>query len=742
MIAAPRIVGIGIAKSDDHIYCWFDDGVVTSGNSSDFEKYRHPYPYTLPNGKHPADVLAISIASNDHIYAWYKDGTVSSGTSSDLARYQSPVPFVLPSGKTTADIVGIGIAGSNDHVYSWYRDGSASEGTSSRLDKYHAAYTYHLPSGVTTDDIVEIDIAKNDHVYAWYRNGTATAGTSSVLDRYLGSFGYIANRTLYRWWGPGSVRIRRPPLTEQKVWTGNKVWVLEDEVLSRLTKLPLPHQFPGGVEPRDVGTGASSPPPALQVDLGGSLDPMVAVGENFMIASDTGNLVFMDKNAVQLPVRPLGGVPTSLSTGDFFSGFVADKEADGSFNWSNINREMGFPQACDKYPATYLDHFCIGEFYDTRVIFDRATKRFFVIAAARNAIWSNFSGAYGPGKCGFYQLTPPPPPVVKTYMSAPNQCLLMRRYVALAVSKSEDPRDGFHQYMLAVNMPADWPWIGVHGSRVVITHQSAMPEPPEWTFELPVAEVLDTNAVVSGVQHPPYFLYSLSDLKGMAGVLTPNQQGDVGILSLLLAYDGSSLRIFSLSSGGDGWSAPPLASTSVDLGDQPPGLLASAYRNKRLYLAGTYLVEKGDSAKRYSIRVVRIPLAPSGSDLNPSTNPADGYRDQIFGRNSPQDDPSDRFSYDRPSLAVNGNGDILIGYRRMPFASTPPLFPEARYSLWRVADSRPSPSALLHAGAAACTDQLDYTTTTVDFNDSSFWVALPFANSSGHFDTAIGVIVP
>jgi CubicO group peptidase (beta-lactamase class C family) len=83
-----NIVGIAIAKSDDHVYVWYDNGMVSSGTSRDFDRYRSPRPYKLPHGKKPGHIVSIDIAKNDHVYVWYVDGTVSSGTSTDLDQHR------------------------------------------------------------------------------------------------------------------------------------------------------------------------------------------------------------------------------------------------------------------------------------------------------------------------------------------------------------------------------------------------------------------------------------------------------------------------------------------------------------------------------------------------------------------------------------------------------------------------------------------------------------------------------
>ena len=221
--AEARIVGIGIAKSNDHVYAWNDDGMVTSGNSGDFEKYHHAYPCQLPAGETPADLVAVAISREDHVYAWFVDGKVSHGTTGDVSHVIGT--YSLPNGEQPSQIVGIGIAGSDDHVYAWYADGTVSIGTSGNLGRYRGPLPYHLPDGFSSSDIVGIDIAANDHVYVWFRDGMASSGTSGRLDKYLSPFGYVGARVLYHFWGPSPI-------------------------------VPLPHSTGSHVQPSATGTAA------------------------------------------------------------------------------------------------------------------------------------------------------------------------------------------------------------------------------------------------------------------------------------------------------------------------------------------------------------------------------------------------------------------------------------------------------------------------------------------------------
>ncbi len=162
---------------------------MIKGNSGDLDEDEAPYTTTFPPGKDFYDVVGMAIAkSDDHVYIWYKDGTVSSGTSWDLDKYRNPYPYSLPPGRTPSDIKGIGIQ-PNDMVVAWYKDGTVSKGTSSDLDKHSAPYAYSLPSGYQPNDIVGMAIYSKT-VITWFSNGKAVKGASWDLDKYQGPYNY------------------------------------------------------------------------------------------------------------------------------------------------------------------------------------------------------------------------------------------------------------------------------------------------------------------------------------------------------------------------------------------------------------------------------------------------------------------------------------------------------------------------------------------------------------------------
>ncbi|HSW14991.1 MAG TPA: serine hydrolase [Solimonas sp.] len=150
-----------------------------TGNLGDILSNSAPQ-VTLPSGYTAYDIVGIAIAkSNDHVYVWYDDGMVSEGTSTNFAAYAQPAKFTTAggSGGLPRDIRGVGIA-ANDRVYTWFDNGKASIGWSRDLDAYLAPYTYTLPSLTGVPDFVAqyaTITAQNllDHRSGFTRSGDA-----------------------------------------------------------------------------------------------------------------------------------------------------------------------------------------------------------------------------------------------------------------------------------------------------------------------------------------------------------------------------------------------------------------------------------------------------------------------------------------------------------------------------------------------------------------------------------------
>jgi len=759
-LCARSIVGIAIAKSNDHVYAWFDDGMFTEGTTSDFEKYSHALPYFGDGSTSPADIVAMSIAGDDHVYTWYRDQTVSEGTSGELAKYSKVRKSVtLPPNKKMANVVGIGIAGSDDKVYAWFDDQTVWIGNSRDLS-LDGPHSYQLPADpynpsaqLTVKDIVEMDIAKNDHVYTWFRNGMHSEGSSGNLARWA-TGPYIKAHVLYHCWctpqqiensaaigsvtGAGNsgfgVASRAPSSPARAVKTGTpphpsgstQASQINGQGAAQIGKINLP---PGPIKPYNGGSPPSGPT-MIRTD-GAEKDPMIAVSDKFMILSDATWIMFADRQGNVLP-----GSPGQMSTAEFFSAFT-NKSPD---NEIYLDHNVGFPGACkgndansrppditEGHSSQVLDGFCVMDFYDTRAYFDPVSRHFVVVSHAANNVQVDFTGSFPvSGACGYFKL--PDGKHTKVHLTNPQDCLWSRFLYAIAVSKTDDPRDGFHQYVMTENGQADFPWLAVNGNRVVVSHHGPSHQPPHWPVPLPVVQILDLNALASGAHHPPFFHYFPQDLDGEVAVVPALHHGDTDGLTYLIAGAGQgvgpdiTLTIFALPNDADPWQAPALMERTESMNYDPPAGLGAVYRNKMLYFASSV----GSTPDR--VRVTRIPIHREGESIVTSTSSSDGFLDQQLEiRNALEDGPDDVFGYNSPWLDVNAAGAMLIGYYRTPFQGKQ-IFPEARVTFWPAGAAEPHASRLVKAGdGPGKIGVVDYTTTVVDpVDDNTFWVALPY----------------
>ncbi|HVY47029.1 MAG TPA: hypothetical protein VHB21_14175, partial [Minicystis sp.] len=199
-------------------------------------------------------------------------------------------------------------------------------------------------------------------------------------------------------------------------------------------------------------------------------DPQVAVGERFVVVYDAHFYAVLDKATGRLvDARPGDESAPRGDFGTLFSPVWAPRDRLGRPNPHDVNLKLDLDhedaRVCDpEHPTESVA--CVQEFYDTRIVYDAARKRFWIESAARNHLW----------RCG-------PKTACPDARHSPTHA---RRFIAVAVSRTDDPRDGFHRYVL-VDEYADWPKIGVHGRYLVLSHRMS-----------PNLYVFDANVLAAG----------------------------------------------------------------------------------------------------------------------------------------------------------------------------------------------------------------------------------------------------
>jgi hypothetical protein len=177
-----EIVAMAIAKSDDHVYVWSDDGTVTSGTSSDLDEYRNGYVYSVPPGYTYGDIVAIGIRPGDDVVTWYDNGKYSIGHTNDLDAVAGVANYTLPPGQTAADLLDADVL-PDGRVVSWYDDGTYAIGTLSDLDAHSSGSPWYTATGKARSEVIGIGLAGNTLAYVWYDDTDGDASTDWIVSR-------------------------------------------------------------------------------------------------------------------------------------------------------------------------------------------------------------------------------------------------------------------------------------------------------------------------------------------------------------------------------------------------------------------------------------------------------------------------------------------------------------------------------------------------------------------------------
>ncbi len=469
-------------------------------------------------------------------------------------------------------------------------------------------------------------------------------------------------------------------------------------------KPPLPPAMPpnhGHVVPDpDEGEGSPTPAPTPPEGVRENIfdpgiilghDPQLAVGPKFIIAIEAHTIAFFDKKGALLPPKTPKGTgpspnpmpqatpfPVKQSASDFFGVFL-QPHINGSKKPNPLDVNWNIPNAaikdkklgCDPENPDKLGG-CIVEAYDTRVLYDSQRDRFWIESNLRNEVQID------DGNCD-----------PKDDACVPEGSPFKLRFEAVAVSKTNDPRDGFFSFVFHDNQPGDFPRIGVHHSFFTLGSNGSTK-----------VHLFDADAIVHGKKKDilratlrdadlghPSFVYPVVEHDKRNGA-NPNAKpffpgvGDTtDVPTLLLTTNGSRVTIFGFEDPPHG--APPakphLMSGSIDLGHDAPHLLSPpVYRDGKIYLVGGHCIASDDQECVQSENVIVIPVFRLGDTILPSKEKSRGFRDFFIGGHK-----GPGGSYEIAALDVNKNNDIAVVYGRggLPIAGRRKFEPGAYYSL-------------------------------------------------------------
>jgi len=175
------IRAMAIAGNSGRVYTWYNNGGVTIGNFRDLDAYRgferdergKIVKVRMPGRKSMLNVIGIGIAkSNDRVYIWYDDGTVSSGTSRNFTTHFTGRSFQPARSWNWRYRTRAMAIASDDSVYAWYSDGKVSAGNSGDLDADRPVYDYQAASAPLRNRYSRITIQHLfDHRSGFQRSG-------------------------------------------------------------------------------------------------------------------------------------------------------------------------------------------------------------------------------------------------------------------------------------------------------------------------------------------------------------------------------------------------------------------------------------------------------------------------------------------------------------------------------------------------------------------------------------------
>lgn len=485
--------------------------------------------------------------------------------------------------------------------------------------------------------------------------------------------------------------------------------------------------------PRAAPAGA--PTTGMVLD-GGVLghDPQVAVGDRYLIVYTAHRYRILDKATGRLLAGEDGD--EIAPRGDFstlFSPLWAPRDKQGNPNRANVNARLHYvpsdPLICDPEAPT-ASRACVQEFYDTRILWDPARKRFWIESAARNHLWNCKPTSREPCTAEKWTQTQ------------------ARRFIAVAVSRTEDPRKGFHRYIL-VEKYSDWPKIGLQNRYLVLGHRSEAH-----------AYVFDADKLAAGNPgRGPVRLARLGpDAFPGARFLAPvTHESPTGNMTFLVGTDGSDRVIpFGLFDPGGAAAAPPVVITgpALSIGHELRTIEGNAvHRDGRLYMTWDECAPEAERCAYRRVRVTRIPVSATGARppaIAASTGA--GFLSLAFGGREPDDAPGDVIDYKKPALDVNRRGDVVIVYSRRGVRTRSPLFPEVRYSILYGGEAAPRPGVLLARGTTGdLPDINDNAAAGIDLayaqvdpsDDHTVWVTHAYADQdAGWFKQIVAAVKP
>jgi len=431
-------------------------------------------------------------------------------------------------------------------------------------------------------------------------------------------------------------------------------------------------------------------------------DPQLAVSPKYLLVLEAHSYVFYDR-ATNAPLTADGCVPINAEFTDLFAPLLlptdpvtnAKNDADISYHLE-FGRQPTFP--CDPVhwkdpPSGNPPSGCIQGNYDARAYYDANAGHFWILAAARNHVW----------RC-----------------PNSNPCSdEARRYVFVAVSKDQDPRNGFWEYVL-VRDYADWPLFSVRNDRLLIAHKDG-----KRLF------VFDAKKLAEGTSIDPFLGQYLDDKFSEVNEISPiTQYSDADGLSLVLGKSGKDLTLFVFKDP-----TKPLVKSSLTLKTTPSWHMQPVYRNGKFYFTDAFQEDPCDEdCPRYFVDVHRVTATLASSPLSATLTQDESFVLQ----------PSDA-NLRMSGVMVESNGAVIAWYQYFPTDGSPQ---QARYQVLYANESNFRDGAILRSSDTAAPNPEKFISdqqlggAVEPSGKVAFWITHLYRDSNGTKLQTVGKVEP
>ncbi len=410
-----------------------------------------------------------------------------------------------------------------------------------------------------------------------------------------------------------------------------------------------------------------------------------------------------------------------------------------------------------------------GQIYDARVLWDEYHKRFWIAALFKN----NNTVAYpDPAKSD--------PMMLRPATRSANVRSARRALLAIAVSKTQDPRDGWYlswvfglpgqegcpnskgcvgfgtdylsmgitsKYLTMESLGSTVPHQGDGGRVITIVPTAPLAAGSGALYYQPDPKTLGTSLLQPAVQHAPDFdngketlyaspVYNLDD--GASGdeirisAVAPQSSPYNGVP--LVYSQLVTVREFHAVGG----SEPEPGGGSISVAKNQANKLV--YRDSSLYLTMDDCEWWNDKGCRgTAIRLIRLRLSGvvrvKGVILRLKLAVAD---DRTIGGGVDIFSPAGATWFAFPSVEVNSKHDVVVDYH----GTSMKTFPDERYSIWLHGEDQIRSSRVLEGGHAVVSDWHHYLGMSVDsFDNTGIWMINGYADKAKQWGYAFGKVL-